>query len=181
MSGAHEIGTTRVSVIALDRSRFEIEVATDATSLLEKLEIVAGETASGATDPSALQHRLEALGSLFLQRVIVSFDGKRVQPAVQWTVSTPGPTGPGAITTLRLTGDVPKGAQALTWKYAWTFTAYPLIDRRIQAAATTEWLEGDRASSPMSLQVGAPPEAGNRRGSPGPPKKGPEEAFWSTR
>ena len=79
--------------MALDRSRFDIEVATDATSLLEKLETVAGETASGTTDPAALQQRLDALGSTFLQRVIVSFDGARVQPAVKWTVSTPGTTG----------------------------------------------------------------------------------------
>ena len=157
---AHEIGTTRVSVIALDRSGFDIEVATDASSLLEKLETVAGETPSGTTDPSALQQRLDTLGPIFLQRVVVSFDGARVQPALKWTVSTPGTTGSGVIATLRLTGDVPVGAQALTWKYSWTFTAYPLVDRRSHEAATTEWLEGDRASTPMPLHVATP--AGSR-------------------
>ena len=57
--GGHEIGTTRVTVMALDHARFDIEVTTD--PLLEKLETVAGETASGTTNPAALQERLDAL------------------------------------------------------------------------------------------------------------------------
>ena len=156
--GAHEIGTTRVSVMTLDRSRFDIEVATDASSLLEKLESIAGEAPSGTTDPFTLQQKLDALGPIFLQRVTVLFDGARAQPALRWTVTAPGTTGSGAMATLRLTGDVPVEAQALTWKYSWTFTAYPLIDRRTPAAAT-EWLEGDRASTPLLLQGAAPGES----------------------
>ena len=74
-------------------------------------------------------------------------------------MSTPGTTGAAAIATLRLTGDVTVGAQALTWKYSWTFTAYPLVDRRTREAATTEWLEGDRVSAPMSLQAAMLPES----------------------
>ncbi|MDQ3489097.1 MAG: HupE/UreJ family protein [Acidobacteriota bacterium] len=156
---AHEIGTTRVSVNALDRSRFDIEVVTDAGSLLEKLETIAGEPPSGTTDTSALQQKLDALGPIFQQRVIVSFDGTRVQPALRWTVSPPATTGGASNATLRLTGDVPVGAQALTWKYSWTFTVYALVDRRTQEAATTEWLEGDRASTPMSLQAAVPAQS----------------------
>lgn len=150
---AHEIGTTRVSVVALDRSRFDIEIVTDATALLEKMETVAGEDPSGVTDPVALQHRLETLAPIFQQRVIVSFDGARVQPAVQWTVATPDATGAGPIATLRLTGDVPESAEALTWKYSWTFTSYALSDRRNSAGGAIEWLEGESSSTPISLDA----------------------------
>ena len=156
---AHEIGTTRVSLIALDHARFDIEVATDASSLLEKLETIAGEVPSGTRDPAALQHRLNTLSAIFQQRVNVSFDGARVQPALAWTVSTPGTAAPGAMATIRLSGDVPAGAQALTWRYSWTFTAYPLLDRRTHPAAATEWLDGDRASTPLLLQTATPPES----------------------
>lgn len=151
--GAHEIGTTRVSVIALDRSRFDIEVVTDAASLLEKMETVSGEPVSGVTEPSALQQRLNEMGDAFQQRAVVSFDGTRVQPALSWSVATAAAPGASPIATLRLTGDVPAAASALTWKYSWTFTAYAFTDRRNPEAATTEWLEGDRGSSPLSLDV----------------------------
>ena len=40
---AHEIGTTRVSVVLSEAGRYQIEVRTDAVSLLQKLESVAGE------------------------------------------------------------------------------------------------------------------------------------------
>ena len=71
--GAHEIGTTRVAIVALDRSRFDLELVTDATSLLGKMESVAGEPLSSSTDPADLQRRLQALGSVFQQRVVVDF------------------------------------------------------------------------------------------------------------
>ena len=56
---AHEIGTTKVSIVMLDRSRFDIEVVTDATALLEKLEVIAGEQPSQTTDPVVLLRRLQ--------------------------------------------------------------------------------------------------------------------------
>lgn len=149
---AHEIGTTRVSVIALDHARFEIEVVTDATALLEKMETVAGDPLSAPTDPAVVQSKLAALGAIFQNRLAVTFDGVRVQPELHWSVAPSGTAAGSPIATLRLTGDVPTEARALTWKYSWTFTAYSLTDRRGQAP-TTEWLEGDRSSTPVSVAV----------------------------
>ena len=151
---AHEIGTTRVSLIALDRAHYEIEIVTDATSLLEKLETIAGVPTSAADDPLALQQRLELLGSTFQQRVALSFDGQPARPAVSWTVAPSGAIGGGQIARIRLTGDVPPSARDLTWKYAWTFTSYAFIDRRSPSGATTEWLEGGQTSAPMRLDAG---------------------------
>src|SRR5437867_3882922 len=50
-SGAHEIGTTRVSV-AVHGPTYEIEIATDAASLVDKLESASGQPPAPPT-PSA--------------------------------------------------------------------------------------------------------------------------------
>ncbi|MBA3639009.1 MAG: HupE/UreJ family protein [Acidobacteria bacterium] len=156
---AHEIGTTRVSVVALDRSQFEIEVVTDATALLEKMETIAGEPVSASTDVSTLQRRLETLGPIFQRRVTVSFGGSAVQPTLRWSVAPPTATGGSPIATVRLTGDVPPAGGTLTWKYSWTFTSYSLTDRRGGHAATTEWLEGDTSSSSLPVEAATAPES----------------------
>lgn len=156
---AHEIGTTRVSVLALDRSSFDIEVVTDATALLEKLETIAGEQPSQATDPADVQRRLDALGSTFQGRVVVAFGGTRVEPALGWSVAPPNATGASPIATIKLSGKVPDAAGPLTWKYLWTFTAYSLTDRRIGDSAKAHWLEGDDASLPISLEDPSPAES----------------------
>ena len=153
---AHELGTTRVSILALDHSRFDIQVVTDASALLEKMETVAGETPTGITDPPALQRKLESMDAIFQRRLALSFDGAGVQPALEWSVAPPSAPGGGPVATLRLTGAVPESARALGWKYSWTFTAYALIDARDPYRPTTEWLEGDRSSSPVSLEHALP-------------------------
>src|SRR3954464_34710 len=94
---AHEIGTTRVSLLLAESDRYEIEVVTDAATLLEKLEGVSG--AIGATPPGkpgknegddqTLQRRLAQLEPVFRQRVTVALDGVPVRPDITWTVSGP--------------------------------------------------------------------------------------------
>jgi hydrogenase/urease accessory protein HupE len=157
--GAHEIGTNRVSVIALERSRFDIEVVTDARTLLERMETIAGEPASGAVDVAALRQRLETLGPIFQRRVNVSFGGTEVAPALRWSVAPPATAAGGPIVTVRLTGVVPPGGVAMTWKYGWTFTAYALNDRRGGNEARIEWLEGDTSSSALTVQDTAAAES----------------------
>ena len=47
---AHEIGTTRVSVVFQQRASYEIEVVTDAASLAEKLQTLSGQKSWAVTD-----------------------------------------------------------------------------------------------------------------------------------
>lgn len=162
LAAGHEIGTTRVSVMALDESRYALEIVTDATSLLEKLESISGETPSIAADPvdpALLQQRLERLAGVFRQRVVIAFDDQPVQPAISWNVASANAVGGGPIATIRLTGDVPSSARQMRWKYSWTFTTYAFSDRRDTSAAT-EWLEGGQTSSPMPV---APSTTGGSR------------------
>lgn len=100
MAGAHEIGTTRVTV-ALERDgRYDVEIVTDAQALADKL--------GGPFKQNEERFR---------QRVHLRFDGVEVRPEIEYR-ETPG--------TIRLTGAVPAGAKTLTWHYGWTFTTYSL-------------------------------------------------------
>lgn len=76
-AGAHEIGTTRVTV-AFDRGGYAIEIA---------------------TDPAALDEKLAATGQPFASRVKLAFDGAGVSPSVArsgGTVRLTGAIPPGA-------------------------------------------------------------------------------------
>ena len=156
---AHEIGTTRVTALVHDR-RYDIEIVTDAPSLVEKLDALAGvpmASMPSALSAAALRDRLVAGETLFRQRVAIAFDGGAVNPAVLFAV-TPAPdeTSP-ILATIRLTGEVPQGARNFTWSYAWTFASYALSVKSADAAdPSVEWLEGGQASTPFSLTMPPP-------------------------
>jgi hypothetical protein len=62
------------------------------------------------------------------------------------------------MATIALTGTIPEGARALTWKYGWTFASYSLAVRGIDAEAiATEWLEGGHTSSAIAFAAPPPP------------------------
>lgn len=147
--GAHEIGTTRVTVVFLDDRRYEIEIVTDAAALLEKLEAAAGRRA--ALDG------LGALDEVFRQRVGVMFDAVASRPDIQHVVSA-AEDGSAPVAAVRLSGEVPRDARAFTWMYSWTFASYALSIRTSrQAEPVTEWLEGGEMSASFSLAALPPP------------------------
>jgi HupE / UreJ protein len=151
---AHEIGTTRVTVTFPPDTTYRIEVVTDAMSLLEKLETVAGEPRSGESGLPGLQTRLNAHAAWVSRRIALSFDGERVQPDLAMSVAPSTEVGgvPGA--TLVLTGTRPARATTFTWKYGWTFASYALrVQTRAGVPAVTEWLEGGDASAPVALDA----------------------------
>lgn len=158
IASAHEIGTTHVSA-RFEDGRYAIEITTDASSLMEKLDTVAGSPMDATTarvDAATLKKRLVARDEAFRQRVTVSFDGTEIRPDAHYTVSAPSDALSPAIATIRLTGDVPRGASHFTWSYSWTFASYALSVTNGSAAATTEWLEGGQASAPVALAAPSP-------------------------
>ena len=154
---AHEIGTTRVSVLLLDDRSYTIEIVTDATALVEKLEASAGRPPSPANDPARQQAVLSTFDEIFRRRLNVAFDGSQVQPAIAYSVTPQADATSPAIATVRLTGDTPRGARTLTWTYAWTFASYALLVRHDRSEnPATEWLEGGQTSAPIALSSATP-------------------------
>ena len=155
---AHEVGTTRVTVVLEAGHRYVIDVVTDATALAEKLEAAAGRPRGTDTAPARLQALLAASDDIFRRRVAVRFDEGDSRPAIEYRVAPQAdPTLP-AVATVRLTGEMPEGADEFTWSYAWTFTPYVLMVRNAGSnAAVTEWLDGGDASAPVAVAAPVAP------------------------
>jgi len=160
---AHELGTTLVSAVFHDGRAYDIEIVTDAMSLAEKLEAVAGthvpSLPPAALTPAGFARWLGERDDIFRQRVTAAFDGAAVRPTIRYSVSPATDAMSPILATIRLTGEIPRDARHFTWAYAWTFTSYALtVKGNEAAAATVEWLEGGQSSAPFPLTT-PPPRA----------------------
>jgi HupE / UreJ protein len=155
---AHELGTTRVSVLLQEGRTYQVEILTDAAALVEKLEASSGQPSPADARPDRLQFLLTSFDEKFRQRVKLAFDASEVRPAMSYAVSPGADAASPPIATIRLTGQIPSGAGHFTWSYAWTFASYAVT---VRSAATenpaTEWLEGGQISTPFALTSPAPP------------------------
>jgi hypothetical protein len=149
---AHEVGTTRVSVLFPEGRAYDIEIVTDASALVEKLEASAGRSLPADAGPARLQALLPGLEEIFRRRVKVVFDGAEVRPTIAYAV-TPAVDASSAIAaTIRLTGEIPKDARLFAWTFAWTFTSYAMtVESAASGTPPIQWLEGDQTSAPFDI------------------------------
>jgi len=155
---AHEIGTTRVSIVLQAGQTYDVGIVTDAAALVEKLEASSGRSPVVEAVSDRLQSRLASFDEPFRQRVKLSFDATQVRPAIAYAVSPSKDAGGLPTATIRLTGPIPPGASHVTWSYAWTFASYAVTVRSASVAnPTTEWLEGGQRSAPFALALASPP------------------------
>jgi len=158
---AHEIGTTRVSVLFSEGRTYEVEIVTDAAALVEKLEVSAGQPVPADLSATHLQSLLTSFDDRFRQRVKLEFDDFRANPTITYSVTGESTATSAPAATIRLTGPVPAGARHFTWNYAWTFASYAItVHSGESGGASTEWLEGGQTSAP--IVVAAPPRPVNR-------------------
>jgi hydrogenase/urease accessory protein HupE len=149
---AHEIGTTRVSVLLKEGRTYDVEIVTDAAALADKFAAATGGPAPSNLDPAGYKTLLGSFEPTFRQRVKVAFDGAEVHPAMALSVAPPVDATSATAATFHLTGEIPAGARDFSWTFGWTFASYALT---IRSAATdnpaTEWLEGGQCSAPFAL------------------------------
>jgi hypothetical protein len=155
---AHEIGTTRVSVVILSDGTYQIDIVTDAAALIEKLEASAGRPPSPHLGLLQLQAALRADETTFRQRLTAAFDGVAVHPRIEYSAApSSDATSPG-LAMIRLAGTIPPAARDFTWAYSWTFASYALtVSRDNGGAAVTQWLEGGQVSSSFPLSAAPAP------------------------
>src|SRR6185295_4309350 len=89
---------------------------------------------------------------IFRRRVKVVLDEAEVRPTIAYAV-TPAVDASSAIAaTIRLTGEIPRGARVFAWTFAWTFTTYAMT---VGSAAADnppiQWLEGNQTSAPFDV------------------------------
>jgi hypothetical protein len=159
---AHEIGASRVSAMFEDGRTFNVQIVTDATALVEKLEASRGGSLPDGADAPSLNRLLSGFDEAFRKRVKIAFDGLEVRPEISYTVVPPVDATSAAAATIRLTGPIPPGARQFSWSFGWTFATYSLSARTSDSAhqPITQWLEGGQASAPFALS--APAEAAGR-------------------
>jgi hydrogenase/urease accessory protein HupE len=154
---AHEIGTTRVTVLFHGNRTYDVEIVTDAATLVEKLEASTGQRSVSNADPARLESLLTRFDETFRQRVKLTFDTSAVHPAIAYAVSTGVDQASAPAATIRLTGEIPAGARVFAWSYAWTFASYAMTIRTASSEnPITEWLEGDQPSAPFALTAPVP-------------------------
>jgi hypothetical protein len=156
---AHEIGTTRVT-ITTSGSDYQVEIATDAGALAEKLSAIAGSSATtGSSNPEEIESRLRAADEIFRRRVVLRFDGQPASPAAVYVVMPSRDAGVPPVAMIRLSGSVPAGAKTLTWSYGWTFATYSLrVSSVADATPASFWLEGGDTSPAIPLAAARTPE-----------------------
>jgi hydrogenase/urease accessory protein HupE len=162
---AHEIGTTRVSVLFEEDRTYSVEIVTDADALMEKLEMEqvdpSGSRARAVhAGPAAMQVLFKNLDPTFRERTKMIFGALEVHPATTYKVDPPIDAMSATSVTIRLTGEVPVSAGAFTWNYGWTFASYAMTLRTAASEnAATEWLDGGQTSKPFDIDSHvAPPD-----------------------
>jgi hypothetical protein len=154
---AHEAGTTTVKAVLGADKRYALEIVTDATALVEKLEIVSGRQPGTDATAARLQRVLADSDALFRNRLRLLADGVELRPAIEYRVMPAKDASQPPIAEVRLTGELPASAQQLTWRYSWTFTSYALVIDYGESTPITQWLEGGADSAPFSVVAPALP------------------------
>lgn len=142
LASAHEIGTTRVTAVFQQNGKYDVEIVTDASALIDKLEDATGGKAPAKITPELFQ----TFDPTFRQRVKLTFDGSGARPAITYSVEPPVDAMSATSVTMHLTGDIPSGAHNFSWNYAWTFASYAITIRN-EGSSSTEWLEGDTSKT----------------------------------
>jgi hydrogenase/urease accessory protein HupE len=146
-----------VAVLFPGGGTYNVEIVTDATALVEKLEASAGSPMPGDTGAAHLQSLLTGFDERFRQRVKLAFDGAEVRPSVTYFVAPPIDATSAAAATIRLSGQIPKDVRQFTWSFGWTFASYAMTVRTAPSEnPATQWLEGDQRSAPLAVASPAP-------------------------
>src|SRR5436309_13992221 len=147
---AHEIGTTRVSVLFQEGRTYDVEIVTDAAALVEKLEASAGSSAAADTTPARLQSLLTSSDETFRRRLKVAFDASDGRPSIAYSVA-PGIDGTAApVATIRLSGRIPATAPHFTCSYAWPSASYAMTGpRAISRYPATQSLRDGQTCAPL--------------------------------
>jgi hypothetical protein len=150
---AHEIGTTQVDAVFRKNHTYVIDVTTAPQALLNKLEARAHQRRSPSLPLPELQMRLREQVPALAQAVDLRFGAMRVTPEISVlpVVTSTDPTRP-TFVVVRLSGEIPRRATTVTWRYLLSFSAYALsLQNEGHGAAMRIWLDGDGMSTPFPL------------------------------
>ncbi|HXI12570.1 MAG TPA: HupE/UreJ family protein [Thermoanaerobaculia bacterium] len=151
---AHEIGSAQVTASFSQERTYIVDLTIDASTLLARLEDLAGEDRSSNLNAVELEKRITLKTPLLLEKAHVQFDGKRVAPLFEYIAASSDHVSEGDVVeaVLRFSGPIPAGAQSFSWKYDLSYGSYALTLRNEQdPQPVRQWVEGDAVSVPFQL------------------------------
>ena len=153
---AHEIGKTQV-LASLQGQAYQIDVIVDPDALLPTLEAYGQRPLSRDVPRDERDRRIAALGSVFMERAGVSFDGQPGISAFEYLPSSAFNDFAQAPSKVRLHGAIPRGAANFVFTYGLALGTYALNVRLGDGPVQTQWIVGSAPSAPVSLVAPPPP------------------------
>jgi hypothetical protein len=163
-AGAHEAEHTAVSIAFERDGSFVLDVANDPNWLRLRLESFAAldgrvENPAQRENPAepgprgVAIARMQALGAIFIDRIVFFVDGHEVRPlSVEYIAPPPGSGGQAPAGVYRLRGRVPANSKILRWYYGMVLDGYPLAMTRADGRVYHEWIvAGDAWSRAIDL------------------------------
>ncbi len=155
-AAAHELGTSHVVITLTGDGGYVVDVATDAAALLARLETSSGQVRTGSVARDEYPSRIAALAPTFLAHAGLRFDGSLARPTFDAVRSEADTDAESALrpptVVVRLRGQVPAGAQHVSWSYDLTSASYAVTFAPAGGAPErVEWLEGGQAGQPFPL------------------------------
>ena len=158
---AHEIGTTRIVASFAPNDTYAIDVSTDASVLLARLELARKQPRTAPASAGDLQRGFDALCDEVPRHVSVAFDDVARVPGATCLVDSAGSVPPDNLSALGVTvtlrGVIPPGAQTFRWRYDLTFASYSLTVKSVSRTDETMWLEGGQESRVLAVARAEPP------------------------
>lgn len=154
---AHEIGTTQATATFEKSGTYRVEVTVDPDALLTRLQILDTGDVTAVADRRQRDAAITRLLPVFLRAIELRVDGQLLRPAAEYLPATALgdlAQAPGLVV---LNGTVPSGVQSFTLSYALASGTFALVAHIMDSAAQTFWLEGGKASVPISLTAPPPP------------------------
>lgn len=147
---AHELGSQELRLTIRDSGDYVLEIAVDPENLLQRLELLSGEELSEPASAAGYRERIDAKKELFLSRVDLRFDGRRVTPEYSYSIESQDLAALSALITLR--GTIPTGARQATLSYGLVFSNWLFTVRHERGKeASRQWVSGDQTSAPVPI------------------------------
>jgi hydrogenase/urease accessory protein HupE len=157
LAHAHEIGKTQLSAAFPGDGTYQVDVVVDPDALLTVLEVYGGAEVSTGLRRADRDARIAALGTAFLDRVNLTFDGQRMRPRFEYQPASAFGDLARAPSIVRLTGLVPYATRSVTFAYGLALGSFALNVRIGDSPVQTVWLNGGETSAPISLTSPPPP------------------------
>ncbi len=156
---AHEIGKTQATASFFDSGRYQIDIIVDPDALVAKLRGADRTSTAAAMARGPRDAQIASLGPAFLDAIDLRFDGVRAKPRFTYLPASALGDFASAPSVVRLEGLAPPLTDQLTLAYRLAVGTYALNIRIGDAPQRTIWVDGPRASEPVSLLHAPPPAA----------------------